>query len=95
MSAATCLPQEPVLTLKLAHHNLSTLSDRICSTDENNLVGTIPTAIGLLTTLAELDLHSNEISGSIPTEIGTLTSLSYLDLDVSGLVPKHNMTIAW
>jgi len=44
----------------------------------NNLVGTIPSGLGDLTTLTTLQLGSNSLSGSIPTELGNLTALEYL-----------------
>lgn len=50
---------------------------------ENNLRGTIPTELGLLTALTELDLRFNPIFGSIPSEIGKITSLTALILCMS------------
>ncbi len=40
--------------------------------------GSIPTEIGLLTELTELDLSENELTNSIPTQIGLLTKLQSL-----------------
>ena len=39
------------------------------SLSSNNLVGTIPSGLGNLTTLTTLQLGSNSLSGSIPTEL--------------------------
>ena len=44
----------------------------------NNLVGTIPAALGDLTNLTKLHLHSNGLIGTIPTELGQLTNLTEL-----------------
>ena len=43
---------------------------------KNNLVGTIPREIGLLTQLRLLDWASNDIKGPIPSHIGQLTKVS-------------------
>ena len=47
---------------------------------DNKFVGSIPTEVGLLTTLIALDLRRNKFEGSIPSELGLLTSLKTLDL---------------
>jgi len=45
----------------------------------NNLIGTIPTEIGLLDQLLELTLISNpKLVGTIPTEIGQLRNINIL-----------------
>ena len=64
----------------------------------NNLVGTIPSELGDLTTLTSLDLSRNTLTGSIPTELGNLTSLEYLYLNynqLTGAIPSElgNLTI--
>ena len=46
----------------------------------NNLVGTIPAALGDLTNLTKLHLHSNGLIGTIPAELGQLTNLTELHL---------------
>jgi Leucine-rich repeat (LRR) protein len=47
----------------------------------NNLSGTIPTELGLLSTIVYLDLEYNlEIEGQIPSELCQLTDLRYLSL---------------
>ena len=51
------------------------------ATDENSLTGTLPTQLGLLTNLINLEVDVNpELSGSLPTELGRLTKLTELDL---------------
>ena len=55
-----------------------------------NLTGTLPTALGSLTGLIDLDLAANELTGSIPTQLGSLTKLQWLDLhdnQLSGGIP--------
>jgi hypothetical protein len=41
----------------------------------NNLTGTIPTELGLLTNLMNLDLEDNCLTGVVPSELGDLPSL--------------------
>lgn len=54
--------------------------------DDNGLVGSLPTELGLLTKLSILDLWTanqdrrNTLTGSIPTEIGLLENLKYVRL---------------
>ncbi|MDF2728448.1 MAG: hypothetical protein K0T01_234 [Acidimicrobiia bacterium] len=52
----------------------------------NNLVGSLPSALGNLTGLRTLDLASNELEGSsIPATLGNLRNLTALDLSGNGL----------
>ena len=56
----------------------------------NNLVGTIPAEIGILTTLRNLYLDNGRLTGPIPLEIGSLTRLYHLGLSdnqLSGSIP--------
>ena len=56
----------------------------------NNLTGSIPTQLGNLTEMIQLDLHHNELSGSIPAALGNLSNLEYLALranELSGPIP--------
>jgi Leucine-rich repeat (LRR) protein len=52
----------------------------------NNMAGTLPTAIGLLTFLQFFYLSGNSIGGTLPVEIGNLVQLVQLGLD------KNQMT---
>ena len=55
-----------------------------------NLTGILPTALGSLTGLIDLDLAGNALTGSIPTQLGSLTKLQWLDLhdnQLSGSIP--------
>ena len=58
----------------------------------NQLTGSIPPEIGLLTNLTSLSLYRNDITGSIPSEIGNLTNLTDLRLDnnqLTGEIPSE------
>ena len=61
--------------------------------DGNNLIGTIHTEIGALTSLRSLRLDDNLLSGTIPSEIGSLARLQVLDLsgnsNLSGMLPAE------
>jgi len=47
---------------------------------ENNLIGTIPSEIGMLTNLRRLILSNNKFSSNIPSQIGQLSNLADLHL---------------
>ena len=56
----------------------------------NNLIGTIPSALGYLFQLDSLDLEDNNLSGPIPVALGNLSRLSRLFLsqnNLSGPIP--------
>jgi len=58
---------------------------------KNNLVGTIPPELGLISTLNFLYLSNNRLRGTIPSQLGGLVHLQQLGLDVNGLsgvIPK-------
>ena len=58
----------------------------------NNLTGSIPTQLGNLTEMIQLDLHHNDLSGSIPSQLGNLSNLEYLALranELSGPIPAE------
>jgi hypothetical protein len=58
----------------------------------NNLVGSIPTEIALLSSLRILNLNGGELSGTIPTEIGTMTNLTKVLLEstqINGTIPSE------
>lgn len=46
-----------------------------------NLDGTIPSTLGLLTSLVSLDLSNNALTGSIPEEIGSLPHLTSFNVE--------------
>jgi hypothetical protein len=51
----------------------------------NNLVGTIPTELGLLENLELLGLERGGLHGTIPTQLGALSNLYFLDMDFNEL----------
>jgi len=58
----------------------------------NDLKGTIPSEIGLMTNLISLHLYNNELTGNIPAEIGNLTNLESLRLNTNqfyGSIPPE------
>lgn len=58
----------------------------------NNLVGSIPAALGNLSNLESLNLGDNQLTGSIPVELGNLSKLKelYLGLNqLSGSIPAE------
>ncbi len=59
---------------------------------DNNLIGSIPKEIGLLTALYYLNLSDNHLSGSIPSEIGQINNLAYLyfgNNQLTGSIPPE------
>ncbi len=69
----------------------------------NNLVGSIPAAIGDFTAIQSLILQDNSLTGNIPTEIGNLALLDWLSLStnqLSGSLPDSignltQLTVLW
>jgi len=62
----------------------------------NELYGPIPSSIGKLVGLMELNLSSNQLSGSVPTNIGSLRALKRLNLasnELSGELPLELGTL--
>ncbi|GAB4038615.1 hypothetical protein GCM10028774_37460 [Spirosoma jeollabukense] len=56
----------------------------------NNLVGTLPASLSVLTTLQSLELGANALTGGIPTGISNLTALQTLNLSrtqLGGTIP--------
>ncbi|MDH7944292.1 hypothetical protein QGM61_10715 [Pseudohongiella sp. SYSU M77423] len=65
----------------------------------NNLVGTLPSELGSLTSLTGLWLWDNRLEGSVPASLGNLVNLTHLDLSynlLTGQVPASlaNLTNA-
>lgn len=59
---------------------------------ENGLMGTVPTELGLLAGIHGLSLGGNSLSGTIPSEIGRLSDLTGLDVEgnsMSGVLPTE------
>ena len=48
---------------------------RVLNLEGNNLVGSLPPEIGMLSNLGALNLAGNELVGPLPSEIGFLTAL--------------------
>jgi len=59
------------------------------TTELNNLVGTIPTEMGLLKGLEVWGMERGGLTGPIPTEIGNLSALYFLDLDYNMVCNGH------
>ena len=60
----------------------------------NNLKGSIPNELQLLSKLSFLSLKHNNITGSIPPFLGELTSMNYLDLKYNLLTGSLPSTLA-
>jgi hypothetical protein len=54
--------------------------------DHQNLFGSLPTELGDLHYLNEINMDSNKLNGSIPPSLGKLEFLEYIDID------KNNLT---
>ena len=57
---------------------------------EQNLIGSIPSSIGVLSNLLSLNFMDNSLTGSIPSEIGLLSNLVFIGLgknSLSGTIP--------
>ena len=73
-------------------YGVTVTTDHVTGIDleSNNLDGTIPTDIGVLTALESLNMAGNALTGSLPTEIGNLTLLHNIHLgdnQLSGNIP--------
>ena len=60
----------------------------------NNLIGTIPSSIGNLSSLVTLNLGGNQLSGSIPVSVGTMSNLVSLDVSVNRINSIPNGLVA-
>ena len=63
------------------------------------MMGTVPTQIGRLTALNQLDTNYNFMSGTLPTEMGLLTDLGSLFVSanrfISGTIPTEVGNLRW
>ena len=60
--------------------------------ESNNLVGTLPSELGNLTSIVGINISGNLISGNIPPELGNLTNLENLTLahnELTGTIPSE------
>jgi len=67
-------------------------TDSLPNLPNSGLTGSIPSEIGYLTNLTELNLYNNQLTGSIPPEIGNLTNLTYMNLgsnQLTGSIPSE------
>jgi len=67
-------------------------TDSLPNLPYSGLTGSIPSEIGNLTNLTELNLYGNQLTGSIPSEIGNLTNLTELNLygnQLTGSIPPE------
>jgi hypothetical protein len=75
--------------------NFGSLGDRssfVFTGEEYNFMGTVPTEIGLMTSLTELNLENNNLEGTMPTEIGNLKNLEILvfgNNEMTGSIPSQ------
>jgi Leucine-rich repeat (LRR) protein len=72
--------------------DLATLSDQLKVLDffSNEISGSLPSQIGLLTNLVSIDMNTNQLSGALPTALGSLINVKYFDLSnnvLSGSIP--------
>ena len=64
----------------------------VINLSDNDLAGTLPTQIGVLTTLQELRLNSGSISGTLPTQLARLSNLRVLSAHsnrITGTLPTQ------
>eukprot|EP00298_Acanthocystis_sp_HF-20_P017740 c21818_g1_i2.p1 GENE.c21818_g1_i2~~c21818_g1_i2.p1 ORF type:complete len:404 (-),score=125.87 c21818_g1_i2:37-1248(-) len=70
---------------------------RILYLNSNRIEGSIPSEIGLMSLLTELQLGSNFFSGNIPTQISLIKALHYLDIshnNFTGTIPPLPSSIS-
>lgn len=53
----------------------------------NDLSGSLPSEIGLLTGVTSIDISDNDLSGALPSQCGMLSALTYADLYGGSLRP--------
>ncbi|MCY3680025.1 MAG: dockerin type I domain-containing protein [Gemmatimonadetes bacterium] len=86
-------------------HGVSVSNGKVTGLDLslNNLMGTIPAALGNLNNLENLNLTGNQLNGAIPTALGNLNNLENLNLSfnqLSGEIPAtlgnlSNLEVMW
>ena len=87
------LTTPPTATHLNSWHGVEVINGRVVGLRlvHNYLSGAIPSSLGNLSKLEELDLSHNSLSGSIPSSLGNLSKLETLDLasnSLSGTVPS-------
>ena len=63
---------------------------RLCVSAQNNLIGTLPWELSLLTSLQGISLHNNLLSGNIPSQFQSLSRLRMIQLQsnyLTGTIP--------
>ena len=58
----------------------------------NRLTGPIPSSVGLLSGMLQLNLHGNLLASTIPTELGQLNRMNWLSVEgnnLSGTIPSE------
>jgi hypothetical protein len=48
----------------------------------NELNGTIPSELGLMTAMERLSMYENELNGTIPSELGLMTAMTGLSISI-------------
>uniref|UniRef100_K3ZPT6 Leucine-rich repeat-containing N-terminal plant-type domain-containing protein n=3 Tax=Setaria TaxID=4554 RepID=K3ZPT6_SETIT len=63
---------------------------------ENNLTGSIPSSLGNLKSLMNLELQKNALSGAIPASLGNIKTLQFLRLNgnmLTGKLPQEILSL--
>jgi hypothetical protein len=76
--------------MPLTHHSLHLYF----FSDDNNLVGSMPTEIGILNTLQLFSMDTNSLVGGIPTQICRLNQLETFEVSFNGLQGRIPACIA-
>ena len=77
------------------HVTCDRVTNKVISIDlpHNNMQGSLPPELSLLTELQQLVLPQNNLTGVLPTELGLLKALKTLDLEenpkLEGVIPKE------
>ena len=76
-------------------YGVTTEGERVVaiSLRDNGLSGALPSEIGGLTRLRELNVSGNVLTGKLPTQIGNLTGLESISLDVNYLAGEIPISI--